>query len=191
MTALLTACGRRCKNPWTKARRPLWSGESCRTMDDDYAASVPCQQAARRWGSSLLPPPPPTQGGNQRLCNTRNGFISATPPLLQREGDALCHRLIGFQDHCQVAEALGTTSPAPGPPGCCCGTPGPSGSATGVAGTLPGLCGAALLQSERGGTHLERDTTAGPGDRDPGRGRTLGLVHAWWITPRRRWRPAS
>ena len=26
------------------------SGASCRVMDDDYAASVPGQQAARRWG---------------------------------------------------------------------------------------------------------------------------------------------
>src|SRR5215510_4159809 len=25
-------------------------------MDDDYAASVPCQQAARRWGASRSPP---------------------------------------------------------------------------------------------------------------------------------------
>src|SRR5712692_6506350 len=33
----------------------MWSGSSCRVMDDDYAASVPCQQAARRWGSSLSP----------------------------------------------------------------------------------------------------------------------------------------
>src|ERR1041384_5572657 len=102
MTALLTACGRRCKHP-------------------------------------------------------------ATPPPLQREGDSLCHRLIGFQDHCQVTEAVGAghlrllARPDAVPERL-----DHWDQPTGVVGILPGPFGAVQLQSEPGGTHLENDTAACP-----------------------------
>ena len=73
--------------------------------------------------------------------------------LLQREGNALLDRLIGFQDHCQIAETLGPrhlrllTRPDALPERL-----DHRDQPTGVAGTLPGLCGTALRQSEPGGT---------------------------------------
>src|SRR5712691_8604663 len=117
----------------------------------------------------------PPRGGNQRLCNTLNGFISATQLPRQREGDPLRHRLIGFQDHCQITEALGAghlrllARPDAVPERL-----DHRDQPTGVVGTLPGLFGTALLQSEPGCPHLERGAAACPGDRDPGRGGTLG-----------------
>src|SRR5437870_7557810 len=104
--------------------------------------------------------------------------VYTSPPVhwlpLQREGDAPRYRLIGFQDHCQVAEALGAghlrllSRPDAVPERL-----DHRDQPTGVVGTLPGLFGAALLQSEPGGTHLESDTAACSGDRDRGRDRTL------------------
>ena len=120
-----------------------------------------------------------------------------SPPIqrlpLQREGDALRHRLIGFQDHGQVAETLGAghlrllSRPEAVPERL-----DHRDQPTGVVGTLPGPFCAALLQSEPGGTHLEREAASGPGDRDPREGRDDGH----WSThggsrPRPRWRLAS
>src|SRR5262249_24109787 len=104
--------------------------------------------------------------------------VSNTPPvqrlLLQWEGDPPCHRLIGFQDHSQVVEALGAghlrllSRPDAVPKRL-----DHRDQPTGVVGILPGPFGAALLQSEPGCPHLESDTATCPRDRDPRRGGTL------------------
>jgi hypothetical protein len=105
---------------------------------------------------------------------------------LYREGNALLDRLIGFQDHCQIAETLGPrhlrllTRPDALPERL-----DHRDQPTGVAGTLPGLYGTALLPSEPGGPQLEREAAAPrvPETTTQGGEGCWALVHAWWITP--------
>ena len=114
--------------------------------------------------------------------------VPNAPPVqrqpLQREGDPLRHRLIGFQDHCQIAEALDTghlrllARPDAVPERL-----DHRDQPAGVAGTLPGLFCTALLQSEPGCPQLERERPRVPETATQGGEGRWALVHAWWITP--------